>query len=145
MAKLKAIPKNFEQAVAVLGNRYSMRLGNNTYLERLNGDQQVAVRLYSTYIVRFYQTGRVTLHTGGYGTVTTKDRINQFITGRVYQKNHEWFYVGHNVDGAIDWDNPIEFSEGMEVNRKPRFDYSRRCECGAPWDNDTQGFRCANK
>ena len=30
--------------------------------------------------------GRVALLTGGYRTVTTKDRINQFISGRVYQK-----------------------------------------------------------
>ena len=39
MAKLKATPKNFEQAVAVLGNRDSVRLGNNTYLDKAPHDE----------------------------------------------------------------------------------------------------------
>ena len=120
MAKLKATPKNFEQAVAVLKDRISMRLGNNTYLEVSDSDPLrgfIGVRLHSTYIVKFWPDGQVTLHTGGWQTVTTKDRINEFITGRVYQKNHEWFYVGHNCDGALAWDSPEDFTEGMNVRR----------------------------
>lgn len=120
MAKLKSTPKNFEQAFAVLGNRDSMRLGNNTYLESyVDGTQidRICVRLHGTNIVQFFSDGRVTLHTGGYWTVTTKDRINQFISGRVYQKDHQWFYVGHNCDGALAWDSPEDFTEGMNVRR----------------------------
>jgi hypothetical protein len=33
MAKLKATPKNYAEALAVLAGRESVRLGNNTYLE----------------------------------------------------------------------------------------------------------------
>jgi hypothetical protein len=75
----------------------------------------IAVRLHSTHIVKFYEDGRVTLHTGGWRTVTTKDRINEFITGRVYQKNHDWYYVGHNTEGAIAWEYPDDFIEGYNV------------------------------
>ena len=121
MAKLKATPKNFEQAVAVLKDRISMRLGNNTYLEVSDSDPLrgfIGVRLHSTYIVKFWPDGQVTLHTGGWQTVTTKDRINEFITGRVYQKNHKWFYVGHNCAvGGLAWDSPEDFTEGMNVRR----------------------------
>lgn len=113
MAKLKATPKNFEQAATVLAGRESIRLGNNTYLENFSGG--IAVRLHNTRIVWFHEDGTVTLHTGGWQTVTTKDRINEFITGRVYQKNHQWYYVGHTSEGAIDWDNPQAFTEGMNV------------------------------
>ena len=127
MAKLKATPKSYAEALAVLGSKQSIRLGNNTYLEtikeRVYEDGHIpeertviAVRLHSTYIVKFYENGKVTLHTGGWQTVTTKDRINEFITGRIYQKNHDWYYVGHNSEGAIDWDHPQDFTEGFTLD-----------------------------
>lgn len=116
MAKLKATPKNFEQAVAVLKDRVSMRLGNNTYLE-VSDAGFIGVRLHSTYIVKFWPDGSVTLHTGGYQTMTTKERINQFITGHVYQEAHKWYYVGHDFDGKLAWDSPDDFTEGMTVRR----------------------------
>jgi uncharacterized protein (DUF2345 family) len=115
MEKLKSTPRNYAEALEVLAGRESVRLGNNTYLVRLNGDQQIAVRLHSTYIVRFYQTGRITLHTGGYYTVTTKDRINQFISGKVYQKAHQWYLVRNRGELGLDWDNPRDFADGMEA------------------------------
>lgn len=129
MAKLKATPKNYADALAVLAGRTSVRLGNNTHLLAINERVYsaghiteeritVAVNLHDTNIVKFYEDGRITLHTGGWQTVTTKDRINEFISGRVYQKKHAWFYVGHNVEGAIDWDNPIVFSEGLNVGQE---------------------------
>jgi len=119
MAKLKATPKNFAQALAVLNGKLSVRLGNNTYLESFTDGTQtdlIAVRLHSTRIVQFWADGRITLHTGGWQTVTTKDRINKFITGRVYQKDYAWYVVGRDANGAYDWDNPREFTEGMEIS-----------------------------
>jgi hypothetical protein len=108
MAKLKATPKNFVEAAEILQGRESIRLGNNTHLE--NFHLGIAVRLHNTRIVVFHEDGSVTLHTGGYRTVTTKDRINEFITGRVYQKDYEWFY---SVNGK----EPVRFEEGIEVRR----------------------------
>ena len=110
MAKMKATPKTYADAIEVLRGRDSVRLGNNTYLERCDGF--VGVRLHGTYVVRFHENGAVTLHTGGYHTSTTKDRINEFITGSVYQKNFEWFYVQQMGNGC----HPIEFSEGMNIS-----------------------------
>jgi hypothetical protein len=119
MAKLKVTPKNFVQAQQVLGTKSSVRLGNNTFLERIEESDsfklKIVVRLHNTNIVEFHSDGRVTLHTGGWRTVTTKDRINQFITGRVYQKDHQWYYVGHNLEGALDWEHPDDFTEGYNV------------------------------
>ena len=108
MARLKHTPKNFAQAAEYLGDRKIARLGNNTYLERTLGT--ISVRLYSTYIVVFHDDGRVTLHTGGYRTVTTKERINHFISGSVYQRAHQWFYQSAK---RTSWEH---FTEGMEVS-----------------------------
>jgi membrane protease subunit (stomatin/prohibitin family) len=118
MARLKAAPKNFAEAVEVLQDRISMRLGNNTYLEVTDADPLhgfIGVRSHSTYVVKFWADGQITLHTGGYPTVTTKERINQFIKGRVYQKAHEWYYVRNRSELGIDWGSPVEFTEGMNV------------------------------
>jgi hypothetical protein len=142
MAKLKATPHTYSEAAAVLNGRDSVKLGNNTWLERIVTDRlKIVVRLHSTNIVVFHDDGRVTLHTGGYRTVTTKDRLNQFITGRVYQKAHQWYYVRHRLGLEQN------FAEGMEVQpfpETPRLDLTRTCECGAPYDNDLKGFTCAD-
>ena len=120
MARLNATPKTYQQAVEVLGNRDSVKLGNNTWIERID-PSTIGVRLHYTHIVQFHIDGRITLHTqstpGGrtFRTVTTKDRINEFITGRVYQKNYDWFYVGHDSTGALDWNHPQPFVESMNV------------------------------
>lgn len=95
MAKLKATPKNFAEAVAVLKDKISVRLGNNTYLEVSDSDPLrgfIGVRLHNTFVVKFWPDGQVTLHTGGYRTTTTKERINQFVRGRVWQAKGEWWY-----------------------------------------------------
>ena len=115
MAKLKAHPKTYQQAVEVLGNRHSLKLGNNTYLERDDCADCISVRLHQTDIVNFFADGRITLRTGGWYKNTTKDRLNEFITGRVYQKDYAWFYVGHGSTGALDWNHPQPFVESMNV------------------------------
>lgn len=106
MAKLKATPKNFEQARKVLGDKGSIRLGNNTYLE-LNGEHVIAVRLHQTDIVKFYDDGRVTLYAGKWRTVTTKDRLNEFTTAYVFQTGGKWWV---RLSGMT-----VAFEDGMNV------------------------------
>lgn len=125
MAKLKATPKNYAEAQAALAGRESVRLGNNTYLENVGeyGEYtgKIGVRLHNTYVVVFYpHDGCITLHTGGYRTVTTKERINQFITGRVWQKSYSWYYspaIEIGEDGKVRSETiaNVIFSEGMTV------------------------------
>ena len=114
MARLKATPKTYQQAVEVLGNRQSLKLGNNTWLERID-PSTIGVRLHYTHIVQFHIDGRITLHTQSNGrtfrTVTTKDRLNEFITGRVYQYKHDWFYRDAK---DVDWKHRQPFVEGMD-------------------------------
>jgi hypothetical protein len=113
MAKLKATPKSFAEAVAVLNGKQSMRLGNNTYLE--NRTTYISVRLHNTEIVIFWPSGSVQLYTGGYRTMTTKERINQFIKCHVYQKAGQWFVASRQVDGSFNWVAPREFCEGFFI------------------------------
>jgi hypothetical protein len=123
MAKLKATPKNFAEALQAFDNFKrgqrigTVRLGNNTFLESyVDGCSvdRICVRLHSTNIVVFYPDGRVTLHTGGYKTVTTKERINQFINARLHQDDFEWF-VSWFKDGKIE--RQRLFVEGINIGQ----------------------------
>lgn len=94
--------------------RESRKLANNTYLER-RGDA-IAVRLHFTDVITFNPDGSVTLNSGGWRTVTTKDRMN-FTSGvRVFQHAHEWYVaVARETDDGLryDWDSSIDYFDGI--------------------------------
>jgi hypothetical protein len=71
-----------------------------------NGDK--TIKLYVTDILQF-KGDKIILNTGGYKTVTTKARINQFLPGKikVYQKNYKWY-----IDKA---GQKLEFFDGIEL------------------------------
>lgn len=72
-------------AMVKRGRNGRKRLQNNTYLERRGED--FAVRLHYTDVVTIHADGTFTLRTGGWETVTTKDRINGYGPARVYSQN----------------------------------------------------------
>ena len=98
-----------EAITMVRGKRNAKRrkVGNNTYAEIL-ADNSVAITLHSTDVVTIHEDGAYTLRTGGWQTVTTKDRINQYSPVRVYQRQYEWFV---KINGK-----EYPFMEGMVVS-----------------------------
>lgn len=91
---------------------------NNTWVLMNYVDGSIAVRLHGTDVVRTEPNGDITLRTGGYHTVTTKARINEFLslagTGwKVFQKDYDWF-ITHYAGGG-QWDVTEPFHEGMTL------------------------------
>lgn len=86
--------------------RERRRLQNNTYLERRPGDD-IAVRLHSTDVLTFSPDGTITLDTGGWNTVTTKDRMNTYLPSR--------WRVGSDCGGRLflwrDWKKVAHFED----------------------------------
>jgi len=85
----------FEEATAKLSPRESRKVGNNTYLKR-RSENSIAVMLHATDVVTFTPE-YAELNTGGWYTVTTKDRINGYIPSpaRVSSDRGRWYvYVG---------------------------------------------------
>jgi len=79
------------------------RIANNTVkYERMNGD--VVYRLHNTDIVTKHSDGTFTLNSGGWKTITTKDRINLYAPAHVYSGNGTWYV------------EKIPFFDGMRVN-----------------------------
>ena len=98
-----------EAVLMVRGKRNANRrkIGNNTYAEILH-DNSVGIMLHSTYVVKIHPDNTYTLQTGGWQTLTTKDRINQYSPVRVYQRQYEWFV---KINGK-----EYPFMEGMVVS-----------------------------
>jgi hypothetical protein len=100
---------SYEAADERLYNRFgvaveSRKLRNNTYLQRRGTDevrlsatmtlraQKIAVRLHNTDIVTFYSDGQIELNTGGWFTITTKDRMNRYLPApfSIFSVNGSW-------------------------------------------------------
>lgn len=86
-----SLPTTYQELNAFLGLKDRKTLCNNTYAERL-ATGSIAVVLHHTHVVTL--TPRyITLNTGGWHTVTTKDCLNRFLPAGWYvsQKKGEWF------------------------------------------------------
>lgn len=119
MAKKLADVTSYEEASYFLGDRDEKTIANNTRLvERpLTGDRAIAVRLHGTDVLTYVRSGFVVLHSGGYRTVTTKDRINAFLPKgyRVHQRDFTWFvHVSFGGFGET-----IPFEDGMTLPDDP--------------------------
>lgn len=66
--------------------RERRKVANNTYAERRGDD--IALRLHQTDVVTFHPDGSITLNTGGWYTVTTKDRMNNALPKGTW--NPDW-------------------------------------------------------
>ncbi len=104
-------PTTYADASALLGPKDERKIGHNTTLHRpFSRSDFLAVRFYRTNIVTFYANGWIRLNSGGYRTVTTKERINRYLSAgySVFQHDRNW-YLGL-PDGTR-----VDFAEGMLI------------------------------
>lgn len=99
----------YEEAKKLLKGRDSKKIGNNTYL--INGGDVVSVCLHGTDVLKFYENGHIKLNSGGYQTVTTKDRMNKYlpIPWKVVQEKFIWYLWNWKTK------EKREFKDGMFV------------------------------
>ena len=103
---MRNLPSSFEvceKKFARHSARWSGKIANNTYLEHGTDGALTfyAVRLHRTCIVTFYSNGEVLLNTGGWNTVTTRQRmrdcgVNVGTTAGVLTVRHggnEWAFA----------------------------------------------------
>lgn len=106
MSRRAQLPRSWDECRAIFATK-RRKLANNTYLEEAE-DGAFAIRLHSTRIVTFYESGRIKLDTGGWRTVTTKDRINRCLPRgwRVWQRDFDWF-IGVEI-GSLRFEHRLE-------------------------------------
>lgn len=110
-------PTSYADADALLAGRDSRKIGHNTHLVRdlpsTGGATQqglIYVLFHRTRIVTFNESGIMFYHSGGFRTVTTKERINRYLPAEhsLYQRKHVWRVKG--PDGI-----EHDFQDGMMV------------------------------
>ena len=95
----------------LIDGRESKKIGNNTIVHRLD-DDTVAIKYHRTNILKINQENVVTISTGGWETVTTKDRLNQFLRCRgfyIFQKKGTWYISGN--------DETVPYEDGMRITQ----------------------------
>lgn len=78
-----------EKLVASARDGRSKPYANNTRIEK-RGDDAFALRLHATDIATFHRDGRITISTGGWRTVTTKERLGH-VTRHLSTERGTWF------------------------------------------------------
>ena len=94
----------------IIDGRESKKIGNNTIVHRLD-DDTVAVKYHRTNILKINSNNVVTISTGGWETITTKDRLNQFLGCRgfsIFQKKGTWYIRGN--------DKTFEYEDGIKIS-----------------------------
>jgi hypothetical protein len=92
-----------KEILAGIENIHTSKLIANNTVRIILQDGTETIRLHRTNIVT-KKNGVYTLNSGGWRTLTTKDRINAFAPVRIYQKDFIWY-----IDGK-------EFFDGIQVN-----------------------------
>lgn len=88
-------------------------IANNTRLFK-RGDDAYAVKLHDTDVVTIHEDGTYTYNSGGWQTLTTKERINRYSPLRLYQERGIWKVA----DGAwMRWEGDV--FNGKAVDLKP--------------------------
>ena len=106
---------NYSELKQFLGSRSRKKLMNNTWAIDL-GEDCVGIELYHTTILKFCSDDSIILNSGGWKTVTTKDRMNRYSNNfRVYQEKFVWYvhyfdihyiyedYMILNPDGTVSY------------------------------------------
>jgi hypothetical protein len=99
------------------GTYESAKMINNNTARIIYPGGVVAVRLHATNVITFLPSGEMVLNSGGWQTVTTKERINRYSSARITQRGGQWFMR----DGSLFYDGIVIDSAGAVTSerRKP--------------------------
>lgn len=120
-SKLDSIPTSWKEANQLLDGADGASVGNNTVLYRrcplgLGGEHSdIDLLLHNIVVVAYQSNGVTVLRTGGYRTVTTRDRLNRALKGtgyQVHQHRGRWLVSLPGVDGN-GRKRTVDFVEGF--------------------------------
>jgi hypothetical protein len=83
-------------------------LENNTRL--IKTDKGYGIKLHNTVVVEILSGDKYILNTGGWQTVTTKDRINNYSPARLWQQKSIWYI---NTEDS----QKIAYEDGMKIDK----------------------------
>lgn len=122
-------------------NKDSRKHSNNTYIVRRNGN--IALQLHQTDVATFQPDGAIILNSGGWHTLTTKDRINQALPAglRLSQAKGIWWLKGQvfkdgitiNPNGTITGQGKSNPKADVKLKKQVRA-YAKLCADAVPME-----------
>ncbi len=107
----------YASAADYLGRKIDRPLsGRSTRLQRRD-DDTIAVRYHYTDVVTYHADGPTVLYSGGYHTMTTKSRMNEYTQANVVQANGVWYLVDRPYGGS--WRSLFEDPVSIDDTGKP--------------------------
>lgn len=105
--------QSYADAEQYLGSKSDRPIGSGraTRLQRRGADT-IALKLHATDVVTYHRDGRIVLNSGGWRTVTTKERMNRFSPLSISQSKGHWGVVA----GPDFWSDPsqaVSYADGM--------------------------------
>lgn len=101
-------------------SKIERKIENNTYVRTI--ENGVAIKLHTTDVVTILENGHQILNSGGWLSVTTKDRINSYSNAGISQRKGVW-YMG---DGSLFYDGMTIDSDGKPTKPKQPTDYETK-------------------
>ena len=112
---------NYKEANNILeskktGDKTTKKIDRNTYLIKRD-DETIVVRLHQTDIISFKKNGTIILDSGGWRTVTTKDRMNKFLPDNygIMQEKGIWYIKITN-----EYKKDLIYSDGIKLSKKTK-------------------------
>lgn len=113
--------KTYTDAEKRLGDRASLKIGNNTQLQRLDSES-IAVTHFSTHIVTYFKNNLIKIDNGGWSSSTTKKRLNEYTPFNVSATNGRWHVF--TSDGVFIFSRGMMFTEDGLCTEADRFKVS---------------------
>ena len=108
MAKFKTEVRSLLDARRFLAGKDERKIAHNTYVVAFEGGD-VGLVFHNTCVVRWRAVGGVVLNSGGWCTVTTKQRINAVLPPGWFLYQDDWvWYVGIGISRSL-------FRDGMHL------------------------------
>lgn len=115
--------QEWREFIASGRGRLQRKAANNTLVIAGYGDDNaVAIRLHDTNIVIVNNDGTFTLDSGGWRTVTTKERINRYTPAGISQRGGVWYMA----DGSLFYDGMTIKADGTPVKPRKTAAYEKR-------------------
>jgi hypothetical protein len=120
-----AKPTNYAEANEILGSRRELKIAHNTTIRRVDSDT-IAIRLHYTDVVTFHDglpsghgsgwIGWTVLNSGGWQTVTTKERINRYLPEGWKLSQHDWEWTVSWPDEGLRCGKYANFVDGFKIH-----------------------------